>query len=76
MRKLFTFILLCACALAWGDNYNVGTDGDLRAAIQNNNANITVTADIDLSNSTLSIESGDTVTIDLNGYTLNRGLTK
>jgi len=68
MRKLFTSILLCAATLAWADNYNVGTDGDLRAAIQHNNANITVTADIELSNSTLSIETGDTVTINLGGH--------
>ncbi|MBO6073815.1 MAG: hypothetical protein J6P74_01615, partial [Paludibacteraceae bacterium] len=76
MRKLFTFILLCACALAWATDYNVGTDSELRAAIQNNNANITVTADIDLSNSTLSIPSNATVTINLNGYTLDRKLTQ
>jgi len=54
----------------------VSTDSELRAAIQNNNANITVTADINLSNSTLSIESGTTVTIDLGGFTLDRKLTK
>ena len=54
----------------------VSTDSELRAAIQNNNANITVTADINLSNSTLSIESGKTVTIDLGGHTLDRKLTQ
>jgi len=69
--------LLCAVAQgAWATDYNVGTDSELRSAIQNNDANITVTADIDLSNSTLSIESGKTVTIDLNGHTLDRKLTK
>ena len=76
MRKFFSFFFLFACALAWATDYNVGTDSELRAAIQNNNANITVTADIDLSNSTLSIESGDTVTINLGGFTLDRKLTQ
>lgn len=68
-------VLLCTTA-TWATDYNVGTDSELRAAIQNNNANITVTANIDLSNSTLSIPEGTTVTIDLNGHTLDRKLTK
>ena len=79
MRKLKYLILLIALVCtttAWADNFNVGTDAELRAAIQNDGANITVTADIDLSNSTLSIESGKTVTIDLGGFTLDRKLTK
>ncbi len=52
----------------------VTTEAELRSAIQTDGANITVTADIDLSNSTLSIESGTTVTIDLGGRTLDRKL--
>ena len=62
MRKtvLIVTTLFCAATLAWADNYNVGTDGDLREAIKNNNANITVTSNIDLSNSTLSIPKGNT----------------
>ena len=76
-KVFLTFVFLCAVAQgAWATDYNVGTDSELRSAIQNNGANIKVTADIDLSNSTLSIESGKTVTIDLNGFTLDRKLTK
>jgi len=77
-RKLFLlmFALLCAVAQgAWAQT-SVSTDSELRAAIKNDGANITVTADINLSNSTLSIESGKTVTIDLGGHTLDRKLTK
>ena len=66
--------MLCTTT-TWATDYNVGTDAELRTAIQNDGANIIVTADIDLSNITLSIESGRTVTIDLGGYTLNRRLT-
>ena len=65
--------LICATT-AWAQT-KVSTDDELRTAIQTDGANITVTADIDLSNSTLSIESGMTVTIDLGGHTLDRKLT-
>ena len=74
--KLFFLAALLCTAKAWATDYNVGSDSELRDAIQNDGANITVTADIDLSNSTLSIESGRTVTIDLGGFTLDRKLTK
>ncbi len=75
MNKLtsFLFALLCA-TITWAQT-NVSTDQELRNAIADN-ANIKLTADIDLSNSTLSIPEGTTVTIDLGGHTLNRGLTK
>jgi len=74
--RFWILALLCAVAQgAWAQT-TVSTDQELRAAIQNNGANITVTADIDLSNSTLSIPSGTTVTIDLGGHTLDRKLTK
>ena len=70
------FALLCAVAQgALATDYSVGTDSELRAAIANDGANIIVTADIDLSNSTLVIGSNKTVTIDLGGHTLDRGLT-
>ena len=74
--KFLILALLCAVAQgAWAQSPTaVSTDDELRAAIQTNGANITVTADIDLSNSTLSIESGKTITIDLNGHTLDRKL--
>lgn len=76
--KLFTLLvaLLCTTTSTWATDYNVGTDAELRAAIQNDGANITVTADIDLSNSTLSIATNTTVTIDLGGHTLDRNLTQ
>ena len=76
--KLFTLLvaLLCTTTSTWATDYNVGTDAELRAAIQNDGANITVTADIDLSNSTLSIATNTTVTIDLGGHTLDRKLTQ
>lgn len=75
--RLLFFALLCAVAQgALATDYSVGTDSELRAAIANDGANIIVTADIDLSNSTLSIESGTTVTIDLGGHTLDRQLTQ
>ena len=69
-------IALVCTTTAWAEDFNVGTDAELRAAIQNDGANITVTANIDLSNSTLSIESDKTVTIDLGGHTLDRQLTQ
>ena len=73
--KLFTLLTALICATtAWAQT-RVATDDELRAAIQTDGANITVTADIDLSNSTLSIASGTTVTIDLGGFTLDRKLT-
>ncbi len=75
--RLLIFALLCAVAQgALATDYSVGTDSELRAAIANDGANIIVTADIDLSNSTLSIASGTTVTINLGGHTLDRQLTQ
>jgi len=73
--KLFALLaVLLGATTAWAADHTVGTDSELRAAIADNGANITVTADIYLSNSTLSIESGTTVTIDLGGFTLDRKL--
>ena len=54
----------------------VTTDAEIRSAVQVNNANIQLGADINLSNSTLSIPSNQTVTMDLNGHKLDRRLTK
>ena len=51
----------------------VSTDQELRDAIADK-SNIKLTADIVLSNSTLEIVGGITVTIDLGGYTLDRKL--
>ena len=38
-------------------------DAEIRSAVQVNNANIQLGADIDLSNNTLSIPAGNTVTL-------------
>ena len=71
-KRLLLMTALLSTMTAWATDYNVGTDADLRAAILNDGANITVTNDIELSNITLSIER--TVTINLGGFTLDRGL--
>ena len=82
-KHLFLIIALLCLPLwglggqAWADEptwTEVGDDANLRSAIADG-AYIKLTADIDLSNSTLSIASSTTVTIDLGGHTLNRGLT-
>ena len=54
---------------------SVANNADLRTAVQFDGANIQLANDIKLSNSTLEIKGNTTVTIDLNGKTLNRGLT-
>lgn len=73
--KLFTFLAALLCATtAWAQT-NVSNDTELRNAIQDG-ANIVVTADIELSNSTLVIAESTTVTIDLGGHTLDRKLTQ
>ena len=51
------------------------SDADLRTAASFDGANIQLAGDIKMSNSTLVIGEGKTVTIDLNGKTLDRGLT-
>ena len=60
--------------LSWAQTV-VTTDAEIRAAISNH-AFIQLGNDIDLSNSTLEILSNDTVSIDMNGYKLDRKLTK
>ena len=79
MKAIRLLILALTCGVAqgaWAADYTVKNDGELRAAIANDGANITVTADIDLSNSTLEIKANTTVTLNLGGHSLNRGLTK
>ena len=67
--------LLCVTT-AMAEDYYVNTDSKLREAIANNYVDITLTADIDLSNSTLEITSNRNVTINLNNHTLDRKLTQ
>jgi len=79
MKAIRLLILALMCAVAqgtWATDYTVKNDGELRAAIADDGANITVTADIDLSNSTLEIKANTTVTLNLGGHTLDRKLTK
>jgi hypothetical protein len=73
-RLIATLLAALICTTVIWAQTNVSSDDELRTAIQTNGANITVTADIDLSNSTLSIASGTTVTINLGGHTLDRKL--
>ena len=76
MKKFFALIAaIIATTAAWAQT-TVSTDSELRTAIQTDGANIIVTSDIDLSNSTLSIAENTTVTIDLGGHTLDRQLTQ
>jgi adhesin HecA-like repeat protein len=51
------------------------SDADLRTAASFDGANIQLANDIKMSNSTLVIGENKTVTLDLNGKTLDRGLT-
>ena len=72
MKTIRFKVLALLCALvqgAWAQT-TVTTDQARRNAITGG-ANIKLGANIDLSNSTLNI-AGGTVTIDLNGYTLDR----
>ena len=75
-QKLYCLLVALTCATATWAQTSVSTDEGLRTAIQNNNANITLTADIDLSNSTLEITNNRTVPINLGGYALDRKLTQ
>jgi len=76
MRKFLFIALLCAAAqMMWADIV-VTTDEEIREAVQIDNATIQLGADIDLSNSTLSIGEGLRVVIDLNGHKLDRKLTE
>ena len=62
-------------ALALQQLVKAASDADLRTAASFDGANIQLANDIKMSNSTLVIGEGKTVTIDLNGKTLDRGLT-
>jgi hypothetical protein len=73
-KAIFLFALLCLTfgGRAWATDYNVGNETDLRNAIVDG-ANITLTDNINLS-SAITIGDGKTVTIDLNGHTLNHDI--
>ena len=55
---------------------NVTTDSELRTALDADYALIQLDADIDLSNSTLSIKKNSYIVINLNGHKLDRNLTE
>jgi hypothetical protein len=79
MKKILTCFLYCVvvqfvCAETL--EVNVSTDAEIRAAVQVNNANIQLGADINLSNKTLEIPKNNTVTLDINGHKLDRQLTQ
>ena len=77
MKRLLSLSIavLLLSSLVWAQTV-VSTDAEIRAAVLTDGANIQLGADIDLSNSTLSINEGLTVTIDMNGHKLDRRLTK
>ena len=75
-RLIATLLAALLCTTVTWAQTTVTTDQELRAAVQINNVNILLANDIKLSNSTLEIKENRTVTIDLNGHTLDRKLTK
>ena len=77
MKRLLSLsvAVLLLSTLAYAQTV-VTTDAEIRSAVQVNNANIQLGADIDLSNKTLEIPKNNTVTMDLNGHKLGRKLTK
>ena len=73
IKAIFLLALLCTMVQgAWATDYNVGNETDLTNAIVDG-ANITLTDNINLS-SAITIGDGKTVTIDLNGHTLNHDI--
>ncbi len=63
--KIFILLAVLLCATTTWAQTKVSTDSELREAIKTDGANIIVTADINLSNSTLEIQAKKTVTINL-----------
>ena len=76
MKKLIKSLLFLTL-LAFGQGVwaqtTVTTESALRSAVQTNNVNIVLGANITLTDM-LTIDAGKTVTINLNGHTLDRGL--
>ena len=75
MKKLSLIIIALIAFVqgAWAQTTNVSNETDLRNAIVNG-ANITLTQDITIG-SAITVGNGQTVTINLGGFTLNRGCT-
>ncbi len=73
-QKLFTLLAALICATtAWAQT-TVTTEGELRAAVQINNVNILLANDINIG-SLIEITGNRTVAINMDGHTLDRGLT-
>ena len=76
MRKYLLIIIALLCAVAQGAwaQTEVSTADDFKTAVQTDGANITLTQDITIG-SAITVGNGQTVTINLGGFTLNRGCT-
>lgn len=75
MKKfiVMTFALLLCAVQEGRAQHTVSTESGLQAAVDNNEDDITLVADITLT-TTLTVKEGKTATIDLCGHTLSRGL--
>ena len=74
--KLFTLLTVLICSTtSWAQTrITVTTETELRSAVQTDNAQIQFANDIDIAN-LLEIKDSRTITIDMNGFTLDRGCT-
>ena len=74
--KLFTLLAVLICTTtSWAQTpTTVTNENELRTAVQTNNAQIQFANDISTS-SLLEIKNSGTITIDMNGFTLDRGCT-
>ena len=74
--KLFTLLAVLICTTtSWAQTRTTVTnETELRSAVQTNNAQIQFANDISTS-SLLEIKNSRTITIDMNGFTLDRGCT-
>lgn len=72
--RLLVIALLCAVAQVVYGQTIVTNEAELQSAVQTNNANIRFGNDIATS-SLLVIGDSRTITIDMNGFTLDRGCT-
>ena len=68
------FIYMHVTDLSTEDMIEVGTEAQLRDAVASSGANIRLIANIDIA-AEVVIQNNAAVTLDLNGHTLNRGLT-
>ena len=74
MKQLLSLLFALLCTTAFGAEITVSTDWELRNAFIDG-ATVKLANDIALSDYTLDVREGITLTIDLNGFTLDRGRT-